>query len=918
MATYTATLSRQYTGLATYSRSSLTYDTSTGWWTPASITPPSWISGRRTFNGYSFSGGTQFISSGGSVVYIGTISGNKSASESWKTLAPAAMVRSSAQSTYAGELVYDAGVWYSDYAGRVVFDAEHPMQIPERETYRFVGCYSTDSTTSTKYIDADGTPTADFPASITSDMTMYAQWEKASEKITISASYGDFAFTVFYQSTTPDGGGRFGYYTDPACAEESRIYGIPVPDRELYSWGGLRASSSTSGTLYANADGSFTAAFLDLAAAARTVYGSFWTAVSYKITVNANSGAAPASAYYTSRTAGGVYADWLCETAALAALPVPARSGYRFLGYFSSTSGGTKYAEYDGAIQSALDTRKATTTIYAQWRAASCAVELRGGASGSAGTIFYDAAAAKFFDAQSVTITHAPVPTDTGNVFAGYYTAEDGGDLAIDETGAILPTFAPSGDVVLYARMIVGKSTITVDAGVGAGGTATFYYDIAAAKFYADSELTEEIASVDLPGVRLFDTLGLYDDAEGGTQVVSPSGAILQNFAPAEESVTVYARYVRRCHETLIDAGDGYAEVRQIYHAPGGSAWYADDALTEAVSGIGTPLREGYTFGGCSYGGAAVISAAGEILAAAAIDADYIAIAEWTANTYTLNFNANGGTASFASKTVTFGAAVGQLPTAAKPGTAFDGWRIDGLLLGSDTVWGYGSDRTAVAQWADLFGDVTDYYGFGGSDLIPVESDDGSARPHAVTREYGRKGADSTSPVLWRNPTVKYMVVRDINRSFTLGVTYNRDASADRTAYMLTSVNVETGLRRFPTITLSGVANEGASAINRFAANFKVAARARAQALGGFSISGGGELHGCSVSLTCDPVVLAENQRPCASDVVGGRLELRAETLSTGETRTPTVGGADAFHVDVVGAGVQYRRCRVTARREIV
>lgn len=910
MATYTVTLSRSYPAFATYHASSISYDTASGWSTYY-ITSPKWNSGRKRFRAYN-ANGTEFVSSGGAVVGP-SISSNKSATEQWTTLAPALMVKSNG--SYIGELVYDAGVWYSDYANRVAFDAEHPMPVPTRECYRFLGLYSADNTTSTKYVNADGTPTEDFPASISADATIYAQWELVSVKITITASNGDWQYKTFYQSKTADGDGKYGYYTDSTCPESARIYGIPVPTRELYAWGGLHSTSSSSSTLYASADGSFTSNFLNRTAAAATVYGNFWTQVSYKITLDTNGGTAEPLAYYTNKTSGGIYTDWLCATTALTSLPIPAKNGSRFLGYFSADSGGTKYVEYDGVIQSALNTKKATTTIHAQWRAASYTVSLLG-VSEIIGSIYYDATAAKFFDAASATITSVPVPVDPGNVFLGYYTAPEGGDQVIDATGAISQSYAPTGNDFLYAQFSIGKCTIVVDAGDGEGGTAEFFYDIAAAKFYADTEMMEEITSVTLPTRRLFDTLGLYDSADGGTQVVAADGSISQSFAPTDASVIVYAHYSRNCYELDLDPGDGYADLRAIFRAPGGSTFYADPALTDAVSNVGVPVRDGYTFGGYTYDNTTVISNAGEILAAAEIDDDVTATAVWTANTYTLSFNANGGTASFASKTVTYGVAVGQLPTCTRRGFYFGGWYVGDVEITTAYIWNFAADKTAVARWRTSFGDVTDFFGLASARLVPFESNEGLDRPHVVTRSYGKgQGASAFSSVQWRNPTVRYMVVGNVGVGITLGAAFGGGGS--KTGYMITSAQIETRIGEFPVLTVSAVANEGVKAINTFSVSVNVLARARPQNLMN-AVGGGGQLQALTLTAVCDPVVLAENQAPCASDVVNGRVEVSAETLAPNLEGAPGVlGGFELTGLSTAKAGTDYTRYSITGRKEI-
>ena len=901
MATYTVTLSHNYTAFATYHASTLTYDTATTLYSPTSIAPPTWNSGRKAFAGYIFDQGT-IVDASGRVTTLIRLSSSKSATETWTTLAPALTVKSNGSDI--AELVYDGGVWYSDYANRVAFDSGHPMAVPTRECYRFLGIYAANNTTSTKYVNADGTPTPDFPASISADATVYAQWELASYKITISASNGDWQYKTFYQSNTADGDGKYGYYTDSTCPESARIYGIPIPTRELYAWGGLRASSNASSTPYAYADGSFTSDFLDRPAAAKAIYGNFWTQVSYKITLDTNGGTAEPLAYYTSKASGGIYTDWLCATTALTSLPIPAKNGSRFLGYFSADSGGTEYVEYDGIIQSALNAKKTTTTIHAQWRAANYTISLTG-ISGILGSIYYDATAAKFFDADSATITSVPVPADPGNVFLGYYTAPEGGDQVIDATGAISQSYAPTGNDAIYAQFTIGKCSIVVDAGDGEGGTAEFFYDIAAEKFYADTEMTEEISSVTLPTRRLFDTLGLYDSADGGSQVVAANGSISASFAPTDASVVVYARYSRRCYETAIDPGDGSADFLAIYRAPGGSTWYADDMLTEAVSNVGVPVRDGCTFGGYVYDDATVISDEGDILAAAVINEDYTATAVWTANQYTLTFDANGGTASFSSKTVTFDVAIGQLPTATLSGRRFEGWMVDGAPIAATDVWRHASDKTAVAAWNDNFAGVVDYFGLQGNLLVLVGSKSGEGR-RVVNLWNGAYEAGQNL----LNPVCTYRVKAAGDITITLGAAWGY-------GYFITDFEYRTGADNEPLLVVRAAANEGANAINLYPVTFRVDPDHVAQDPFG-AVSGGGELVELTSGAKCDPVVPYENNRPCASDVVHGRLTLSGRTAAYfGEYRPSLAAGWLDSGVPTSNSDVDFTTYSFSAERSI-
>ena len=75
---------------------------------------------------------------------------------------------------------------------------------------------------------------------------------------------------------------------------------------------------------------------------------------------------------------------------------------------------------------------------------------------------------------------------------------------------------------------------------------------------------------------------------------------------------------------------------------------------------------------------------------------------KYEANDYTLYFNANGGKCDTTSKTVTFDAKVGTLPTPTKEGEVFMGWYdADGNKYTSDTVYKVAGDTTLYAKWTD-------------------------------------------------------------------------------------------------------------------------------------------------------------------------------------------------------------------------
>jgi len=73
--------------------------------------------------------------------------------------------------------------------------------------------------------------------------------------------------------------------------------------------------------------------------------------------------------------------------------------------------------------------------------------------------------------------------------------------------------------------------------------------------------------------------------------------------------------------------------------------------------------------------------------------------AQWEAKTYTLKFNANGGTMDITSKQVTYDAPIGELPIPVKEGYKFVEWRVANKPINEAMIWNYTEDMPANAVW---------------------------------------------------------------------------------------------------------------------------------------------------------------------------------------------------------------------------
>lgn len=76
-----------------------------------------------------------------------------------------------------------------------------------------------------------------------------------------------------------------------------------------------------------------------------------------------------------------------------------------------------------------------------------------------------------------------------------------------------------------------------------------------------------------------------------------------------------------------------------------------------------------------------------------------ILYAQWEAMSYTITFNANGGTVGTSKKTVTFDESYSTLPTPVRPGYTFEGWKYGDEIITSDTKIRVSDDHTLLAQW---------------------------------------------------------------------------------------------------------------------------------------------------------------------------------------------------------------------------
>lgn len=130
--------------------------------------------------------------------------------------------------------------------------------------------------------------------------------------------------------------------------------------------------------------------------------------------------------------------------------------------------------------------------------------------------------------------------------------------------------------------------------------------------------------------------------------------------------------------------------------APSSQTKYYGKTLTLSSK---KPTKTGYTFSKWKASDNTLYSAGGSYTKNEATTLT----AQWTANKYTLTYNANGGTCSTASKSVTYGSAYGTLATPTRTGYTFEGWYTTKTgstqVTSSTTCTG---NATIYARWTPI------------------------------------------------------------------------------------------------------------------------------------------------------------------------------------------------------------------------
>ena len=227
-------------------------------------------------------------------------------------------------------------------------------------------------------------------------------------------------------------------------------------------------------------------------------------------------------------------------------------------------------------------------------------------------------------------------PTKTGYTFTGWYTDEACTQLYTKDT--------ITSNITLYAGWRANTYTVNFNANGGSTSTAskTVTYD-------------STYGTLPTPTRTGYTFAGWYDSASGGTQVTSSTKVSITT------TQTLYARWTANSYTVKFDS-------------QGGSS-ITDKSVTydSTYGALSSPTKTGYTFAGwynSASGGTQVTSST-----KVSITATQTLYARWTANTYTIKFNANGGEGSMADQSMTYDSSQKLTANAfTREGCEFLGW----------------------------------------------------------------------------------------------------------------------------------------------------------------------------------------------------------------------------------------------------
>lgn len=529
------------------------------------------------------------------------------------------------------------------------------LPTPTRTGYTVTGWYSA-SSGGTKKGDAGASYTPS-----TSGETVYAQWS-------------GYVVSVASASTTmgtASGGGTY-------AGSSLTITASPKTGYHFVKWTGGDVNNNTNTSVTFTPTSSFTAT-------------ANFAANTYTVVYNANGGSGTmANSSFTYNGTGNLTAN---------AFTAP--SGYTFGGWASSVANataGTVYRANQAAHGNMTSTNGGTVTIYAIWQRTIAFQSRSGGTITNTNvTQYYNSSTSS---GAAITAPSTAARTPSGWTFTGWRDDTTANTYEVAPGGSTTPT-----TVTQYYAIYTATITFYHGYNKSKSNTATGYYN-------ASSNTNQSVIAPAIQSITYWAAYGWKSDTtttKTGAKTITTATAV----NGMGEVTTYYALYSQSASLTYSGndntGGSTSATTSNTRYLNSGSTTLSSTTLSWTLANNGF-TKTGYTFNGWDVGAAGATYS--PTIAYNANPAK-TATAQWTANTYTVHYNANGGTGTTMSDSTFTYDGTGNLrsntytaPTASGGGWSFQGWATTQARATAGTV-----DRTNGAAHGNLVtsGEITLY-----------------------------------------------------------------------------------------------------------------------------------------------------------------------------------------------------------------
>lgn len=258
-------------------------------------------------------------------------------------------------------------------------------------------------------------------------------------------------------------------------------------------------------------------------------------------------------------------------------------------------------------------------------------------------------------------------------------------------------------NVTLYAMWTINTYEITLDSnGANNHGTAVYYEKYTEAN-YADVKTTSVITEITIPEKTGYTFEGYYLD---GIQYIDADGTIIASTTAFYDNVTLTARWTANKYSVVYHANKPSGASGNVSGLPSTAQWTYDSNATL----VAAPTLAGWTFGGWYRDAACTTKAgdAGKVLTKPnySTGSNVTLYAKWTANTYTVVYNSNGGSGEMSTSTHAYDQSKVLLTNAfTRHGWEFLGWSTNS----SATSPTYTDGQSVKNMVAEANGKITLY-----------------------------------------------------------------------------------------------------------------------------------------------------------------------------------------------------------------